>query len=237
MEDVTLYTIQGRQNLLYCVVLPYGLITHIQEHVGSNSGKHKNELFCPSCCVTDLFNVTVAPDRISKLSDLPSSSLDERSVDVLMDLKVNNLYTSLGTHDASSPIWSLVKIGLKDTKSWAMASTLCYPTNDSENLGKLQPKADIDFDELTIMASEQSSSGPALHERTPATISSGLVPNDPPLIPFVPPSRTDWDMLFQPLFDELLTPPPSVDHPALEVIAPIAEVSSSRSQHASNRLK
>ncbi|GJZ30812.1 integrase, catalytic region, zinc finger, CCHC-type containing protein, partial [Tanacetum coccineum] len=35
---------------------------------------------------------------------------------------------------------------------------------------------------------------------------------------------TDWDILFQPLFDELLTPPPSVDHPALEVIAPITEV-------------
>nr|GEV76851.1 retrovirus-related Pol polyprotein from transposon TNT 1-94 [Tanacetum cinerariifolium] len=68
-----------------------------------------------------------------------------------------------------------------------------------ENLGKLQPKADIgifigyaptkkafqiynrrtrriietihvDFDELTTMASEQSSSGLALHEMTPATI-------------------------------------------------------------------
>nr|GEV53046.1 retrovirus-related Pol polyprotein from transposon TNT 1-94 [Tanacetum cinerariifolium] len=34
----------------------------------------------------------------------------------------------------------------------------------------------------------------------------------------------DWDLLFQPLFDELLTPPPSVDHPTPEVIAPIAEV-------------
>ncbi|GKE10085.1 hypothetical protein Tco_1413636 [Tanacetum coccineum] len=33
-----------------------------------------------------------------------------------------------------------------------------------------------------------------------------------------------WDLLFQPLFDELLTPPPSVNHPALEVIAPINEV-------------
>ncbi|GJX14166.1 retrovirus-related pol polyprotein from transposon TNT 1-94 [Tanacetum coccineum] len=71
--------------------------------------------------------------------------------------------------------------------------TLCYPTKDSENLGKLQPKADIsifigyaptkkafwiynrrtrriietihvDFDELTAMASEHSSSGPALHD-------------------------------------------------------------------------
>ncbi|GJT01894.1 retrovirus-related pol polyprotein from transposon TNT 1-94 [Tanacetum coccineum] len=77
---------------------------------------------------------------------------------------------------------------------------------------------------LTAMASEHSSSGPALHEMTPATISSGLVPNPPPSTPFVPPSRTDWDILFQPLFDELLTPPPSVDLPAPEVIALIDEV-------------
>nr|GFA20760.1 hypothetical protein [Tanacetum cinerariifolium] len=58
---------------------------------------------------------------------------------------------------------------------------------------------------------------------THATISSGLVPNTPPSTPFVPPSRSDWDILFQPLFDELLTPSPSVDHPAPEVIAPITE--------------
>ncbi|GKC17543.1 hypothetical protein Tco_1014325 [Tanacetum coccineum] len=74
------------------------------------------------------------------------------------------------------------------------------------------------------MASEHSSSGPALHEMTPAIISSGLMPNPSPLTPFVPPSRSDWDLLFQPLFDELLPPLPSVDHPALEVIAPIAKV-------------
>ncbi|GJR96775.1 putative ribonuclease H-like domain-containing protein [Tanacetum coccineum] len=80
------------------------------------------------------------------------------------------------------------------------------------------------FDELTTMASEHSSSGPAPHEMTPATISSGLVPNPPLSTPFVSPSRTDWDILFQPMFDELLTPPPSVDHPAPEVIAPIDKV-------------
>ncbi|GJT69928.1 uncharacterized mitochondrial protein-like protein [Tanacetum coccineum] len=125
---------------------------------------------------------------------------------------------------------------------------LCYPTNDSENLGKLQPKADIgifigyaptkkafriynrrtrriietihvDFDELTAMASEHSSSGPALHEMTPVSISSGLVPNPPSSTPFVPPSRSDWDLLFQPMFDESL----NVDLHAPEVIAPIPE--------------
>ncbi|GJZ93883.1 putative ribonuclease H-like domain-containing protein [Tanacetum coccineum] len=140
-----------------------------------------------------------------------------------------------------------------DLSFFHVFGALCYPTNDSENLGKLQPKADIgifigyaptkkafriynrhtrriietihvDFDELTAMASEHSSSGLALHEMTPATISSGLVPNPPPSTPFVPPSRTDWDILFQPMFDELLTPPPSVDLPAPEVIALIDEV-------------
>ncbi|GJS15747.1 retrovirus-related pol polyprotein from transposon TNT 1-94 [Tanacetum coccineum] len=78
--------------------------------------------------------------------------------------------------------------------------------------------------ESAAMSSENSSSGPALHEMTPATISSGLMPNPPPSTPFVPPSRTDWDMLFQPLYDELLNPPPIVDHPSPKVVAPIDEV-------------
>ncbi|GJS99698.1 hypothetical protein Tco_0820868 [Tanacetum coccineum] len=61
---------------------------------------------------------------------------------------------------------------------------------------------------------------PHFFDMTHATISSGLVPNPHPSTPFVPPSRTDWDMLFQPLFDEFLNPSPSVDHPAPEVVAP-----------------
>ncbi|GJV73210.1 retrovirus-related pol polyprotein from transposon TNT 1-94 [Tanacetum coccineum] len=80
------------------------------------------------------------------------------------------------------------------------------------------------FDELTAMAFEQSSSGPALHKMTSATTSSALVPNPPPSRPFIQPSRTNYDILFQPLFDELLTPLPSVDLPAPEVITPIDEV-------------
>ncbi|GJU36185.1 retrovirus-related pol polyprotein from transposon TNT 1-94 [Tanacetum coccineum] len=126
-------------------------------------------------------------------------------------------------HHGKTP-YELLHDKLPDLLFFHVFGALCYPTNDSENLGKLQPKADIDFDELTAMASEHSSSGPALHEMTPATISSGLVPNPPPLTPFVPPSRSDWDLLFQPLFDELLTPPTSVDRPAPKVIALVAEV-------------
>ncbi|GKA37819.1 retrovirus-related pol polyprotein from transposon TNT 1-94 [Tanacetum coccineum] len=76
---------------------------------------------------------------------------------------------------------------------------LCYPTNDSKDLGKLKAKADVgifigyapakkayriynrrtrqimetihvDFDELTAMASKQSSSETALNEITPGTL-------------------------------------------------------------------
>ncbi|GKA25352.1 retrovirus-related pol polyprotein from transposon TNT 1-94, partial [Tanacetum coccineum] len=79
------------------------------------------------------------------------------------------------------------------------------------------------YEKLTAMASEHSSSRLALHEITLATISSGLVPNPSPSTPFVPPTITNWDILFQSLFDELLTPPPSCDHSAPEVIALIAE--------------
>nr|GFA61611.1 hypothetical protein [Tanacetum cinerariifolium] len=59
---------------------------------------------------------------------------------------------------------------------------------------------------------------------TPGIISSGLMQKSSPSTSYVPPSRNDWDLLFQPMFDELLNPPPSVVNQAPEVIAPIAEV-------------
>nr|GEX44125.1 hypothetical protein [Tanacetum cinerariifolium] len=106
-------------------------------------------------------------------------------------------------HHGKTP-YELLHGKLPDLSFLHVVGALCYPTNDSENFGKLQSKADIgifigyaptkkafriynrctgriietihvDFDELTAMDSEQSSSGPALHEMTLATISSGLV--------------------------------------------------------------
>ncbi|GJR74205.1 retrovirus-related pol polyprotein from transposon TNT 1-94, partial [Tanacetum coccineum] len=81
-----------------------------------------------------------------------------------------------------------------------------------------------DTDKVNGYASVHSSSRPALHDMTPVTISSRLVPNPPPSTPFVPPSRSEWDLLFQPMFDESLNPLPYVDLQAPEVIAPIPEV-------------
>nr|GFB00825.1 hypothetical protein [Tanacetum cinerariifolium] len=74
------------------------------------------------------------------------------------------------------------------------------------------------------MAFKHSSLEPARHDMTHGTISLGLLPNLPPSTPYVPPLRTDRDILFELLFDELLTPLPSVDQQAAKVIAPIAEV-------------
>ncbi|GJW03890.1 integrase, catalytic region, zinc finger, CCHC-type containing protein [Tanacetum coccineum] len=103
---------------------------------------------------------------------------------------------------------------------------LCYPNNDSENLGKFQAKADIvinvDFDELTTMASEQLGSGPRLQCMTPATSYLGLVPNPIPQQPCIPPPRDDWDCLFQPMFDEYFNPPTIVVSPVPVADAPIA---------------
>nr|GEU35362.1 retrovirus-related Pol polyprotein from transposon TNT 1-94 [Tanacetum cinerariifolium] len=158
-------------------------------------------------------------------------------------------YEQVGISHETSVARSLQQNGVIERRN----RILIKASRTIENLGKLQPKADIgifisyaptkkafwiynrrtsrivetihvDFDELTAMDSEQSSSGPALNEMTPTTISSGLVPKPSSSTPYVPPSRNDWDLLFQPLFDELLTPLPSVDSPAPEVIALIAGI-------------
>ncbi|GJV88982.1 retrovirus-related pol polyprotein from transposon TNT 1-94 [Tanacetum coccineum] len=56
---------------------------------------------------------------------------------------------------------------------------LCYPINDSEDLGKLKAKADI---------------------------SSGLVLNTPPAAPYVPPTNKELEILFQLMFDDYFKP-------------------------------
>ncbi|GKD16811.1 integrase, catalytic region, zinc finger, CCHC-type containing protein [Tanacetum coccineum] len=128
---------------------------------------------------------------------------------------------------------------------------LCYSNNESENLGKLQARADIgiligyapkkkayriynrgtqkiietihvNFDELTAMASKQLGLKPGLQSMTPATSSSGLVPNNIPQQPCIPSPRDDWDRLFQPIFDEYFNPPTIAVFPVLVVAAPRA---------------
>nr|GFA34080.1 integrase, catalytic region, zinc finger, CCHC-type, peptidase aspartic, catalytic [Tanacetum cinerariifolium] len=118
---------------------------------------------------------------------------------------------------------------LPDLSFLHIFGALCYPTNDSENLGKFQTKADIG---IFIGYALTKKAFRIYNRRTRRIVEtihvdfddSGFVPKPTSSTSFVPPSRNDWDLLFQPLFDELLTPPPSVDPPAPEVIAPIDAV-------------
>ncbi|GJZ16694.1 retrovirus-related pol polyprotein from transposon TNT 1-94 [Tanacetum coccineum] len=126
--------------------------------------------------------------------------------------------------------------------------SLCYPTNDSEDLGKLKAKADIGifvgytpkkkafriynkrtriimetihvtFDELAAMASKQFSSGTAPQLMIPGTPCSGLVPNPLPQPPYAPQTKNDCDILFQSMFDKFINPPPSVGSPVPVAVA------------------
>ncbi|GJX29771.1 retrovirus-related pol polyprotein from transposon TNT 1-94 [Tanacetum coccineum] len=78
----------------------------------------------------------------------------------------------------------------------------------------------VTFDELTTMAFEHFSSGPAPQLMTPGTLSLGLMPNLIPQPPYVLPTKNDWDILFQPMFDEFFNPPSSVVSPIHVAAAP-----------------
>nr|GEV89167.1 hypothetical protein [Tanacetum cinerariifolium] len=134
-------------------------------------------------------------------------------------------------------LYELVHNKNPDLTFFRVFGALCYPKNDSEDLGKLKPTADIgifvgyapsrngygiynkrtrrimetihiQFDELTeLMAPVHLSTRPAPIFLTPGQISSGLVPNPVPTAPYVPPTNKDLEILFKPMFDEYLEPP------------------------------
>nr|GEY49705.1 retrovirus-related Pol polyprotein from transposon TNT 1-94 [Tanacetum cinerariifolium] len=157
---------------------------------------------------------------------------------------------------------------LPDLSFFYVFGALCYPTNDSENLGKLQPKANIglktkswlwhrrpshlnvgEINHLARQGLVREAVATACYTRSIIRLRHGKAPYEllhdilPDLSFFYvfgalcyptndsenlgklqPKANIDWDTLFQSLFDKLLTPPPSVDHSAPEVIASIAEV-------------
>ncbi|GJR20603.1 retrovirus-related pol polyprotein from transposon TNT 1-94 [Tanacetum coccineum] len=73
---------------------------------------------------------------------------------------------------------------------------LCYPNNDSGDLGKLQAKANIG---ILI--------GYAPKKKAYHIYNQRLVTNPIPQQPCNPPPRDDWDLLFQTMFDEYFKPP------------------------------
>ncbi|GJS55673.1 retrovirus-related pol polyprotein from transposon TNT 1-94 [Tanacetum coccineum] len=103
----------------------------------------------------------------------------------------------------------------------AVFGALCYPTNDSKDLGKLQPITDIGI--FVGYAPSRKGTGPAPTFLMPGQISLRLIPNQVPAAPYVPPPplNKDLEILFQPMFDEYLEPPrverPVSPAPAIQV--------------------
>ncbi|GKB26635.1 reverse transcriptase domain-containing protein [Tanacetum coccineum] len=69
----------------------------------------------------------------------------------------------------------------------------------------------VDFDELTAMALNKLVQRPGRQMYDSCNTSSGLFQTLLSSQPFVPPSRQEWDLVFQLLFDEFFSPPTSVD--------------------------
>ncbi|GKB88783.1 retrovirus-related pol polyprotein from transposon TNT 1-94 [Tanacetum coccineum] len=153
---------------------------------------------------------------------------------------------SLIRHRYNKTPYELMQNKKPDLSFLHVFGSLCYPTNDHEDLGKFNAKADIGifigyapakkafriynirtrinseiihvtFDELTTMASEQFSSGLGLHYMTPATSSTRLGSNPVSQQPCLPPIRDDWDQLFQLMFDEYFNPP-TIDAPSINKV-------------------
>nr|GEV15010.1 copia protein [Tanacetum cinerariifolium] len=144
------------------------------------------------------------------------SDVSDQIMELSLLIKLREYYEKFGISHETSVARSSQQNGVVKRHNRTLIEAAC--------IIRIIKTIHVDFDELTAMASEHNSLEPALHEMTFTTISSGLVSNPPPSTLFVPPSRTKWDILFQTLFDELLTPLPSVDLPVTEVIALITEV-------------
>nr|GEX93406.1 hypothetical protein [Tanacetum cinerariifolium] len=80
--------------------------------------------------------------------------------------------------------YELLKDRKPELKYLYVFGALCYPTSNFKDLGKLQPKVDNGI-----------------------FIGSGLVQNQSALTSIKPPTKNDWDLLFQSMFDEYFKPP------------------------------
>nr|GEU71186.1 retrovirus-related Pol polyprotein from transposon TNT 1-94 [Tanacetum cinerariifolium] len=110
--------------------------------------------------------------------------------------------------------YELVHNKKPDLTFFRVFGALCYPINDNEDLGKLQPTADIRI----FVGYALSRKGPASIFLTPKQISLGLVPNPVPAAPYAPLTNKELEILFQPMFDEYLEPP-RIERPVSTTLA------------------
>ncbi|GKA96215.1 retrovirus-related pol polyprotein from transposon TNT 1-94 [Tanacetum coccineum] len=121
-------------------------------------------------------------------------------VDLLSGSRGTNMYTiSLKDMMKSSPICLLSKAS--KIKSWLWHRHLSLL-----NFNTINQLAKQDL----VRGLPKLNSRPKLHPLTSGHISLGLVPNLAISTSAKPPSKKDFDLLFQPMIDEYLKPPPSV---------------------------
>ncbi|GJW16661.1 retrovirus-related pol polyprotein from transposon TNT 1-94, partial [Tanacetum coccineum] len=201
---------------------------------------HKDHL-CSACALGKIQNV-----RTDNGTEFVNQTLREWAEAINTACYTQN-YSLICLRYNKTP-YELMQDKKLDLSFFHVFGSLCYPTNDHEDLCKFDAKADIGifvgyapakkgfriynrrtliitetihvtFDELTAMASEQSSSRLGLYYMTPATSSTGLGSNPVSQQPCLPPKRDDWDHFFQPMFDEYFNPPPIAISPVQEAAA------------------
>ncbi|GJU20483.1 retrovirus-related pol polyprotein from transposon TNT 1-94 [Tanacetum coccineum] len=140
---------------------------------------------------------------------------NQEGVDLLTGSRGNNLYTlSLG--DMMRPLLYVSLSSLKD-----YCPLLWHPMAIME-LNLLIKFCIESYEKVGI--SPETSVAPVSTSKMESLKTTRAKPSPPQPREFVPPLRTDWDILFQPSFDELLNPSSSVDRPDPELITPITEV-------------
>nr|GEW99000.1 retrovirus-related Pol polyprotein from transposon TNT 1-94 [Tanacetum cinerariifolium] len=150
--------------------------------------------------------------RIKKYVELSATEkiqadCDMKAINIIIHGVPNNIYSLVNHHRVAKDLWEKAQLLMQGNKAGkgVILSFFVFPEG---------------FDPLALVEGF-----------TPVEDNRGLlglVLNPPPSASFVPPSRHEWDLVFQPVFDEFLSLPASVASPVLvkEALAPVESTSS-----------
>ncbi|GKA83654.1 putative ribonuclease H-like domain-containing protein [Tanacetum coccineum] len=120
--------------------------------------------------------------------------------------------------------YELMQDKKSDLSFFRVFGSLCYPTNDHEDLGKFDAKADIGI----FVGYAHAKKAFRIYNRRTRIITETIhyktrfkSCTQQPCFPSI---RDDWDRLFQPIFDECFNPPTIAISPVLEAAALRAKV-------------
>ncbi|GJY01345.1 hypothetical protein Tco_0359497 [Tanacetum coccineum] len=143
-------------------------------------------------------------------SPLPASLIDQPTIDQLSPNKSSTVHEKTNTPRSclkwkpTSRIFKIVGLMWIQTGKLFASSTIKVDSEPPHS-----SNADISNFHKCIQTPDVSP-GPELKMMTPGIINLGLMQNPPSPTPYVPPIKNDWDILFQPMFDEYFNPLKSV---------------------------